>query len=73
MTKHGKEANPHLRDQLRLMLEDEKVSRAHRLNKQLAPSHQDRHPIALLRQGHTRLVQRTLSLRSDDMHAAVVL
>jgi predicted small metal-binding protein len=24
MTKHGKEANPHLRDQLRLMLEDEK-------------------------------------------------
>ncbi|HXC68313.1 MAG TPA: DUF1059 domain-containing protein [Nitrospiraceae bacterium] len=23
-TKHGKEANPHLRDQLRLMLEDEK-------------------------------------------------
>jgi hypothetical protein len=26
MTKHGKEANPHLRDQLRLMLEDEKFS-----------------------------------------------
>ena len=24
MTKHGKEPNPHLRDQLRLMLEDEK-------------------------------------------------
>ena len=23
-TRHGKEANPHLRDQLRLMLEDEK-------------------------------------------------